>query len=43
MSLHDVANKILSRESTYILDVFIWPKFGNCSTSMREIIIISIL
>ena len=34
--------KILSRESTYILNVFMWSRFGNCSTSMREVIIISI-
>ena len=42
MGLHDVTSKILSRESTYILNVFMWPRFGNCSTSMREVIIISI-
>ena len=26
---HDVANKILSRDSNYIVDVVMWPKFGN--------------
>ena len=25
----DVTNKILSRGSNYIVDVFMWPKFGN--------------
>ena len=39
----DVTNKILSRDSNYIVDVFMWPKFGNCSISMREVITISIL
>ena len=31
----DVINKNLSRDSNYIVDVFMWPKFGNCSISMR--------
>ena len=39
----DVTNKILSRDSNYIVDVFMWPKFGNCSISMRKVIITSIL
>ena len=30
-SVYDVTNKILSRESNYIMDVVIWPKFGNSS------------
>ena len=25
----DVTNKILSRDSNYIVDVVMWPKFGN--------------
>ena len=41
--VHDVANKILSRDSNYIVDVVIWPKFGNSSISTREVIITSIL
>ena len=41
--VHDVTNKILSRDSNYIVDVVMWPKFGNCSISMREVIIASIL
>ena len=39
----DVTNKILSRDSNYIVDVLMWPKFGNCSISMREVITTSIL
>ena len=39
----DVTNKVLSRGSNYIVDVFMWPKFGNCSISMREVISTSIL
>ena len=29
--VHDVTNKILSRELNYIVDVVMWPKFGNCN------------
>ena len=39
----DVTKKILSGDSNYIVDVFMWPKFGNCSISMREVITTSIL
>ena len=39
----DVTNKILSRDSNDIVDVFMWPKFGNCSISMKEVITTSIL
>ena len=41
--VHDVTNKILSRDSNFIVDVVMWPKFGNSNIFMREIIIISIL
>ena len=41
ISVHDVTNKILSCDSNYIVDVVMWPKFGNCSISMREIIMTS--
>ena len=34
----DVTNKILSCDSNYM-----WPKFGNSSVSMREVITTSIL
>ena len=39
--VHDVTNKILWRYSNYIVDVVIWPKFGNIF--MTEVIITSIL
>ena len=41
--VHDVIKKFLSRDSNYIGDVIICPKFGNFSISMREVIITSIL
>ena len=41
ISVHDV-NKILSRDSNYIVDMVMWPKFDNSSNSMREVIITSI-
>ena len=41
--VYDVTNKILSRHSNYIVDVVMWPKFGNSSISLREVIIISTL
>ena len=34
----DVTNKILSRDSNYIVDLFMWSKFGNSSISVREAI-----
>ena len=36
VSVHDAINKILSRDSNCIVDVFMWPKFGNSNISMRE-------
>ena len=41
--VHDLTNKILSRNSNCIVDVVMWPKFGNSSISMEEVIITSIL
>ena len=43
ISANDVTNKILSCESNYTVDAFMWPKFGNCSISMREVTTTSIL
>ena len=37
-----VTNKISSRDSNYILDLFIWQKCGNSSISMRKVITTSI-
>ena len=39
----DVTNKMLLRDSIYILDVAMWPKFGNSSVFIRDVIITSIL
>ena len=39
----DVTNTILWHDSNYIVDVFMWPKFGNSSISMREAITTSTL
>ena len=41
--VHEITNKILSRDSNYIVDAVMWAKFGQPSISMREVIIISIL
>ena len=39
----DVATKkILSPDSNYIVDLFMWSKFGNSSISVREVITTSI-
>ena len=38
----DFTKKILSSDSNYIVDVFIWPRFGNCRISMREVVTTSI-
>ena len=43
ISVHDITNKILLRDSNYIVDVVMWPKFGNSSSSMGEVIKTSIL
>ena len=40
---HDVTNTILSRDSNYKVNLVMWPKFGNSSISVREVIIASIL
>ena len=43
ISFYDVICKILGPESNYILNVVMWPKFGNSSISMKEVMITSIL
>ena len=40
---YDVTNKILSRDSNYIIEVVIRQRFGNSNISIREVIIVSIL
>ena len=37
ISVHGITNKILSCDSNYIVDVVMWPKFGNSSISMTGI------
>ena len=39
---YDVNNKILSLDSNYIIDVVMWPKIGNSSISIWEVITTSI-
>ena len=41
--VYDVINKNLTRDSNFIVDVVMWPQLGNSRTSMREVIITSIL
>ena len=43
ISVYGVTNKISLGESNYIINSIIWQKFGNSSTSMREVIFTSIL
>ena len=43
ISVYDVNNKILSRDSHYIVNVLMWTKFGSSSIFMTEVIITSIL
>ena len=38
--IRDVIKKILSRDSNYIVDVVMLPKFGNSNISMWEVILI---
>ena len=40
--VHGVTNKFLSRDSNYIVDMGMWPKFANSSISIREVFITSI-
>ena len=43
ISIHEVTNEILSRDSNYVVDVVTWPKFGNSTIFRTEVIITSIL
>ena len=40
--VYDVTDKSLLCDLNYIVDVVLWPKFGNSSISMREVIMTSI-
>ena len=35
VTISDSTNKILLRNSNYIVDLFMWPKFVNSNISMR--------
>ena len=35
--VHDVSRKFLQPDSSYIVDLVIWPTFYNSSASMREV------
>ena len=37
-SVYDLTCKILSNDSNYIVDVVMWPKFGNSSVCIRDFI-----
>ena len=39
----ELTNKILSRNSNYIVDAVMWSKFGKFSIFTKDVIIISIL
>ena len=41
--IHEVANKISSREANYFVDVVMWPQFGHSNISTTEVIITTIL
>ena len=43
LSVYDVTSKVLLHDSNFIVDNVMWPKVGNSSLSMREVIITSIL
>ena len=43
VSVDDVFKIFLSRDSNHIVNVFMWPKSGNCSISMTEDITTSFL
>ena len=40
---HNITKKVLSHDSKYVVDVAMWPNFGNSSIYMTEVIITSIL
>ena len=40
--IYEVMGKFLSPDSSYIVNVIMWSKFGNSSISMREVTINSI-
>ena len=43
ISVYDAIKKKLSRESNFIVDLVMRPKYGNFRASMRKVIIASLL
>ena len=43
ITVEDVTKKISTRDSNYVVDLFMISKFGNSSISMRVVITTSIL
>ena len=43
ISVHDATKRILSPDSNHFVNVVMWPKFGNSSVTVREVIITLIL
>ena len=43
LSVHNVNNKILLRDSNYNVNLAMWGKSGNSRISVRDVIIITIL
>ena len=43
ISVDDITSKILWHDSYYIVDVFMWSKFGTSSISMTEVMTTSVL
>ena len=43
ISGHDVSSQISSQDSNYIVDVIMWPKFGNSSAYIRKVININFI
>ena len=41
--VYEVTKKNVLRDSNYIVDVVMWPKLGNWSISMGEVVITSVL
>ena len=41
--VHDLTNQLLSRDSNCIVDIVMWPNFGNSSICVREVFITSML
>ena len=37
VSVYDLTNKVLLRDSNYIEDSAMWPKFGNLSISIEKL------